>query len=236
MFGTGFPFVDGSATPFGADIVLGGDLLGEHAVLLGAVAKNREAASVAHGDGEPDHGGGWLFPFRLIAGQDRRRRLFPCHHRRLPGDVVRVAQARVHALPGKGRRQVGGVACQPDPALAEALGPGVPQALARTASLLRDDEEALSAIAADALAAAEEGHEPGQGLDRQVLAGCPPAVRRRALRAAVLAEGVPPGALKAEHLLAMDRVVVSGSGLVRLPGGVEAGVRCGRLVLHATGG
>ena len=122
------------------------------------------------------------------------------------------------------------------PALAEALGPGVPQALARTASLLRDDEEALSAIAADALAAAEEGHEPGQGLDRQVLAGCPPAVRRRALRAAVLAEGVPPGALKAEHLLAMDRVVVSGSGLVRLPGGVEAGVRCGRLVLHATGG
>jgi len=52
VFGAGFPFVDGSASAFGFDEVFGGDLLGEHAVLLGAVSENGGAASVAHGDGE----------------------------------------------------------------------------------------------------------------------------------------------------------------------------------------
>ena len=40
LFGAGLPFVDGSATTFGADVVLGGDLLGEHAVLVGAVTED----------------------------------------------------------------------------------------------------------------------------------------------------------------------------------------------------
>lgn len=53
LFGAGFPFVDGSATAFGADEVFGGDLLGEHAVLVGAIAEDGETASVAHRDGEP---------------------------------------------------------------------------------------------------------------------------------------------------------------------------------------
>ncbi len=41
LFGAGFPFVDGSATAFGFDEVLGGDLLGEHAteLRLGAISK-----------------------------------------------------------------------------------------------------------------------------------------------------------------------------------------------------
>jgi len=47
LFGTGFPFVDGSTAAFGADEVLGGDLLGEHAVLVKAIAEDGEAASVA---------------------------------------------------------------------------------------------------------------------------------------------------------------------------------------------
>lgn len=42
LFGAGFPFVDGSAAAFGFDEVLGGDLLGKHAVLLCAVAENGE--------------------------------------------------------------------------------------------------------------------------------------------------------------------------------------------------
>ena len=37
LFGAGFPFVDGSAAAFGADEVLGGDLLGEHAMLIGTL-------------------------------------------------------------------------------------------------------------------------------------------------------------------------------------------------------
>jgi len=53
LLGTGFPFVDRSAAAFGADVVLGRDLLGEHAVLVGAVAEDGEAASVAHGNGKP---------------------------------------------------------------------------------------------------------------------------------------------------------------------------------------
>ena len=37
LFGADFPFVDGSASAFGADEVLGGDLLGEHTVLVGTL-------------------------------------------------------------------------------------------------------------------------------------------------------------------------------------------------------
>jgi hypothetical protein len=43
LIGTGFPFIDGSAAAFGADVVLGGDLLGEHAVLFGAITTDEEA-------------------------------------------------------------------------------------------------------------------------------------------------------------------------------------------------
>jgi len=52
LFGSRFPFVDGSAAAFGFDVVLGGDLFGEHAVHVGAITKNGEATSVAHRDGE----------------------------------------------------------------------------------------------------------------------------------------------------------------------------------------
>ena len=40
---TGFPFVDGSAPTFGFDVILGGDLFGEHAVLFGAITTDEEA-------------------------------------------------------------------------------------------------------------------------------------------------------------------------------------------------
>ena len=40
LFGAGFPFVDGPAAAFGADEVFGGDLLGEHSVLVGPIAKD----------------------------------------------------------------------------------------------------------------------------------------------------------------------------------------------------
>ena len=65
LFGAGFPFVDGSAAAFGADEVLGGDLLGEHAVLVGAIAEDGEAASVAHRDCKPGVREG-LPPVRVV--------------------------------------------------------------------------------------------------------------------------------------------------------------------------
>ncbi len=52
LFGAGFPFVDGSAAAFGADEVFGGDLFGEHAVLVRPIAEYGKAASIAHRDGE----------------------------------------------------------------------------------------------------------------------------------------------------------------------------------------
>nr|WP_242632144.1 hypothetical protein [Rubripirellula amarantea] len=53
LFGAGFPFVDRSAAAFGFDEVFGGDLFGEHTVLVGAIAEDGKTSVVAHRDGEP---------------------------------------------------------------------------------------------------------------------------------------------------------------------------------------
>jgi len=116
------------------------------------------------------------------------------------------------------------------PVLEKALGPGVAEALARTARLLRDDADALDAWAARA--AAESGAPEG-GLDCAQLAALPAAVRRRVIRAAAIGAGCPPGALFAVHTDAVDALVVGWRGQrgVDLPGPVTATRRYGRLVL-----
>lgn len=121
------------------------------------------------------------------------------------------------------------------PQLEAALGPGVAQALARTADHLRDDADLLESLAADllqrVLVAAES---PGDvALDTQVLADAPPALRRRALREAAVQAGCPAGSLGSTHVGAIDRLVVDwhGQGAVDLPGRVAAARRCGTLVL-----
>ena len=73
------------------------------------------------------------------------------------------------------------------PVLEQELGPGVAEALARTARLLRDDADALDALAEEARAAAADG----DGLRVDVLLAAPAAVRRRVLRRAALAAGCP---------------------------------------------
>jgi tRNA(Ile)-lysidine synthase len=107
------------------------------------------------------------------------------------------------------------------PALEEALGPGVAEALARTASMLRDDADAL-----DDWAKAATGR-----LDVEALLAMPRAVRTRVLRRAALDAGVPAGALTAGHVAAVDRLVTAwrGQGPVSLPGGLVAERRCDRL-------
>jgi tRNA(Ile)-lysidine synthase len=118
------------------------------------------------------------------------------------------------------------------PALEDALGPGTAGALARTAALAREDADALDAIAAGAHAGLAAGPR-GTDLDVARLAGLPDAVRRRVLRRAALAAGSPAGSLGRTHLLALDALVTRwhGQGPVRLPGGVSARRRCGRLLL-----
>lgn len=124
------------------------------------------------------------------------------------------------------------------PALADALGPGVAEALARTADLLRADAAVLDAIAA---AEADRLGGPAVAQDKgwptAELAAMPEAVRRRLLRLAALVAGCPPGALSHRHVERMDELVTNWHGQRRadLPGGVRCGRRYGRLLFITTG-
>jgi len=113
----------------------------------------------------------------------------------------------------------------------EQLGSGVRTGLARSAELLRADDEALETWAAqeyDALLAGADA----PGLDCAALADLPPAVRRRVLRRAALASGARPPDLTSTHLAALDALVSAwhGQGPVDLPGRLHAVRDCGRLL------
>jgi tRNA(Ile)-lysidine synthase len=107
------------------------------------------------------------------------------------------------------------------PALVDALGPGVPGALARSAAMLRADADALDAWAAAV----------SDPCDVAALAGLPVAVRTRVLRAAAVSAGVPAGSLTSDHVREIDRLLTDwhGQGPVSLPGGLEASRACDRL-------
>ncbi|MGO0576508.1 tRNA lysidine(34) synthetase TilS [Ornithinimicrobium panacihumi] len=100
------------------------------------------------------------------------------------------------------------------------LGPGVRQALARSADLLRDDADALEEVTRAAYPGL--GEQPWEVTRLQEL---PRAVRTRLWRAAALAAGSPGTDLTAEHLRAVDSLVTDwdGQGPLHLPGGVRAG-------------
>jgi len=116
------------------------------------------------------------------------------------------------------------------PSVVEALGEGAVAGLARSADLLRDDAEAL-----DALAAIVHSAQPSAtDLDVEVLASQPRAIRTRVLRRACLAAGCPAGSLTLDHVRSLDRLITEwrGQGPVALPGGA-LGVRIyGRLELR----
>ena len=117
------------------------------------------------------------------------------------------------------------------PVLEETLGPGVAAALARTASLLRDDADALDGWAARERQALADEHG---GLAVAGLAALPPAVRRRVLRTSALAAGSPASDLTAAHVQEVDRLVTAwrGQGPLHLPGSVAVSRRCGRLLFR----
>ncbi|MGW6130116.1 tRNA lysidine(34) synthetase TilS [Cellulomonas sp. NPDC055163] len=145
-----------------------------------------------------------------------------------PGDRTAPARSRVRAAAL--------------PVLEDTLGPGVAVALARTADLLREDADALDALAAELLTAAARDTPggaprdpaPGFVLDVETLARALPAVRRRALRRAAVRAGCPSGSLTRAHVLAVDALVTAwhGQGAAHLPGPVVASRACGRLRLH----
>jgi tRNA(Ile)-lysidine synthase len=117
------------------------------------------------------------------------------------------------------------------PALEAELGPGVAQALARTAHQLRADADYLDSQAKIATERMSTG-EPGLPLD--VIAALPEAIRSRVLREAAVAAGCPPGALTARHVAALDALATGwrGQRWTDLPGGVRGLRRYGRLLLH----
>ena len=114
------------------------------------------------------------------------------------------------------------------PNLEKNLGPGISAALARTASLLRDDADALDQLADDEFAA----HEP-LSLDINRLEKLPKAIRTRVLRMAIYAAGAPSGSLSADHIAPIEAFITDwrGQGPSDLPGGVRVSRISGRLSL-----
>jgi tRNA(Ile)-lysidine synthase len=117
------------------------------------------------------------------------------------------------------------------PVLEAELGPGVAEALARTAGQLRDDTALLDELAAEALA---EARRDG-ALDAAWLAAVPAALRRRALRRAALEAGSPASELTRDHVLAVDALLTGwrGQKWIDLPGPLRALRRDGLLVFEA---
>jgi tRNA(Ile)-lysidine synthase len=110
------------------------------------------------------------------------------------------------------------------PLMEELLGPGVTEALARSADLLRADADVLDDLVAQAAAA-------NAGLEISKLGALPAAIRTRLLRRAAIAAGAPPGALNAAHVASMDALVTDWHGQrgADLPGGLRCERRYGRL-------
>ena len=123
------------------------------------------------------------------------------------------------------------------PALEAALGPGVAEALARTAAQLRADAECLDDLAfAESGQLRQCGSDPA-GLDVAWLAALPAAIRTRVLRDAAVMAGCPPGALAAGHIGQVDALVTAwrGQRWADLPGGVRARRQAGKVWFSSTG-
>ena len=143
------------------------------------------------------------------------------------------------------------------PALEAALGPGVAEALARTAGQLRADAECLDDLAfaesgqlrgtgsagtGSAGAGSAEAGAPGDdsdpgGLDVAGLAALPAAIRTRVLRDAAVRAGCPPGALAAGHIGQVEALVTAwrGQRWTDLPGGVRARRQAGKVWFSSSG-
>jgi tRNA(Ile)-lysidine synthase len=114
------------------------------------------------------------------------------------------------------------------PNLEENIGPGISEALARSAQLLRDDADALDAWTEKEIATMDLAD-----LGCEALVALPKAIRTRILRRAIYDAGAPSGSITAEHVSAVEALVTSwsGQGPAHLPGGVKVSRLSGRLSL-----
>lgn len=120
------------------------------------------------------------------------------------------------------------VRMQAIPILEKTIGPGISEALARSAELLRHDADAL-----DAWAEREIRQIDLSDLACDYLANLPRAIRSRVIRAAIYAAGAPSGSISAEHVGSIEALITawSGQGTAHLPGGVKVERFSGRLSL-----
>ena len=102
------------------------------------------------------------------------------------------------------------------PTLEAELGPGVAEALARTAELVRDDNELLDRLATEA--SRIEGMGGTDTLDCAALQAQPPALRRRIIRLWLLTHGL--GDLSLRHISAVESLVIDwhGQKAIQIPG------------------
>lgn len=104
------------------------------------------------------------------------------------------------------------------------LGPGIKDALTRSAQLLRDDADALDAMA-------EEFWRQDKSLEAEPLAKLPKALRTRVLRLALFESGISQ--LSADQVGQVEALISNwkGQGEVSLPAGVKVSRISGRLTL-----
>ncbi len=114
------------------------------------------------------------------------------------------------------------------PLLEEVLGGGVAEALARTATALREDTELVDALIAQAMTTSVTA----EGLDTEVLAALPDPVRRGVIRSWLQAGGAI--GLTDKQIRGVDRLITAWRG----QGGVAVGsaLRNQRLVAGRSGG
>ena len=114
------------------------------------------------------------------------------------------------------------------PLLENDVGPGIIDALARSAKILREDATALDEWAENIFRQVEP-----MDIEISILATLPVAVRSRVLRMAIYAAGAPAGSISAAHLEPIEAFVSDwrGQGHTSLPGGVKVCRISGRLSL-----
>ena len=110
------------------------------------------------------------------------------------------------------------------PIMEKNLGPGISDALVRSANLLRDDADALDKLAADFW-------KEDNSLTISALEALPKAIRTRVLRLALFEKGVMQ--LTADQIGQVDALISNwkGQGEVSLPSGVKVSRISGRLTL-----
>jgi tRNA(Ile)-lysidine synthase len=114
------------------------------------------------------------------------------------------------------------------PNLEENLGPGITEALVRSADLLRDDADALDSFAREYFAQTDPLNLSVNELER-----LPKAIRTRVLRLAIYKAGAPTGSLSAEHINGAEALISDWHGQkeLSLPGDVKLLRNSGRITL-----